>query len=180
VAFDYCYGEDVPGVGGDYVGGDEVDLVGAVEDVVGGQAAAVGVAAAALGAFDLYAEELSGAFDGEVVGGVVSPGLGDAEAEFGGAGHETQLRPLAARFGVGDVDPLNWHGVLGGLGFLELRLELGLDNKKRGLFGPRWLFCLYFYFIKLGGGNWTFWRGNFVFGCKGLGGIGWRGGLDRV
>jgi hypothetical protein len=106
-------GEDVPGVDGDYVGGDEVDLVGAVGDVVGADGADVGVVSFAGGALHLDAEEVSGAFDGEVVGGVVSPGLGDAESEFGGAGHETQLRPLAARLGVGDVDPLDCHGLRG-------------------------------------------------------------------
>jgi hypothetical protein len=30
-------------------------------------------------------------------------GLVTMKAEFGGAGHETQLRPLAARLGVADV-----------------------------------------------------------------------------
>ena len=39
----------------------------------------VGVAAVEDGAFDLDAEEASAVFEGEVVGGHVSPGLGDAE-----------------------------------------------------------------------------------------------------
>ena len=43
-------GEDVPGVGGDYVGGEEVDLVGAVGDSVGVEVAFVGVAAVEDGA----------------------------------------------------------------------------------------------------------------------------------
>jgi hypothetical protein len=58
-------GEDVPSVGGDDPstslrtgsGGDEVDLVGAVGDVVGGESADVGVVAFADGAFDLDAAE---------------------------------------------------------------------------------------------------------------------------
>jgi hypothetical protein len=49
-------GEDVPGVGGDYVGGEEVDLVGAVGDSVGVEVAFVGVAAVEDGAFDLDAD----------------------------------------------------------------------------------------------------------------------------
>jgi len=97
-------GEDVPGVGGDDVGGDEIELVGLVGDVAGADGADIGMLALVLGAFDLDAEEVSGGFDGEVVGGVVSPGLGDAESEFGGAGHEAQLGPLAARLGVADDD----------------------------------------------------------------------------
>src|SRR4051812_15782431 len=96
-------GDDVPGVGGDDVGGDEVDLGGGVGDSVGGDAAAVGVPAFLLGAFDLDAAEAGVVFGGEVVGGGVSPGLGDAEAKGGGAGHEAELRPLAAGLGVADV-----------------------------------------------------------------------------
>jgi len=96
-------GEDVPGVGGDYVGGEEVDLVGAVGDSVGVEVAFVGAAAVEDGAFDLDAGEVAVVFEGEVEGGHVSPGLGDDEAEFGGAGHETPFGPLAARLGVADV-----------------------------------------------------------------------------
>ena len=103
-------GEDVPGVGGDYIRGDEVDLVGAVRDVIGCDAADVGVFAFADGAFDLDAAEASAVVSCEVVGGIVSPGLGDAEAEGGGAGHETELRPLAAGFGVADVHSFIFHG----------------------------------------------------------------------
>ena len=55
-------GDDVPGVGGDYVGGDEVDLGGGVGDSVGGDAAAVGVPAFLAGAFDLDAAEAGAEF----------------------------------------------------------------------------------------------------------------------
>ena len=66
-----------------------------------------------LGAFDLDAEEAAEVVDGEVVGGVVSPGAGDEESELGGAGHE-RSRPFAACFGVGDVEWFLWHfGLLG-------------------------------------------------------------------
>jgi len=102
-------GEDVPGVGGNDIRGEEVDLVGAVGDSVGVEVAFVGVAAVEDGAFDLDADEVSAVGQGKVEGGHVSPGLGDDEAEFGGAGHETQLRPLAPRLGVADVHPGIFH-----------------------------------------------------------------------
>jgi hypothetical protein len=47
-------GEDVPGVGGDYQGGEEVQLVGGVDDVAGADGAGVGVAALVDGAFDPF------------------------------------------------------------------------------------------------------------------------------
>jgi len=104
LAFDGLDREDVPGVGGDHVGGDEVDLVAGIWDVVGGEVAAVGVPSLGLGAFDLHANEAALVLDGEIVWGVVAPGFGDAQAEFGGAGHEAQFYPLAARLGVTDDD----------------------------------------------------------------------------
>ena len=58
--------------------------------------------AVALSGQALDAEEASAMFDDDVVGRAVAPGLGDAESELGGAGHETQFGPLAARFGVAD------------------------------------------------------------------------------
>jgi len=51
-------GEDVPG-GGDYVGGDEVDLVAAVGGAVGVEVALERMAALEEGAFNLDAEEMS-------------------------------------------------------------------------------------------------------------------------
>ena len=71
-------GEDVEGVGGDYVGGEEVDLGWGVGDAVVVEVAFVGVSAMEDGAFDLDAEEVAVVFDGEVVAGHVFPGLGDA------------------------------------------------------------------------------------------------------
>jgi hypothetical protein len=123
------------------IGGEEVDLVGAVGDSVGVEVAFVGVAAVEEGAFDLNADEVSVVREGQIEGGRVSPGLGDDETEFGGASHETQLRPLAPRLGVADVHPWIFHGifaVLPGLfGFAQGKLRPGLHNKKRGLCGPR-------------------------------------------
>ena len=102
-------GDDVPGVGGDDEGGDEVDLAGEIGDSVGGDAAAVGVPAFLAGAFDLEAAEEAAVVEGEVVGGIVSPGLGDAEAKFGGADHATQFGPLAPRLGVEDFHTFICH-----------------------------------------------------------------------
>jgi len=81
-------GEDVEGVGGDDVGGEEVDLGGGVGDAVVVEVAFVGVAAVEDGAFDLDAEEVSVAVPSaavrslragydEVVGGAVAAGLGE-------------------------------------------------------------------------------------------------------
>jgi len=97
-------GDDVPDGDGDQVGGDEVELGEAVGDSVGVDVALEGGGALAAGGFDLDAKESSVAFDGNIVGGGVSPGTGDGEALFGGAGHEEKLGPFAALFGVGDVD----------------------------------------------------------------------------
>ena len=92
-------GEDVEDVGGDDVGGEEVDLVGGVGDAVVVEVAFVGVAAVEDGAFDLDAEEVAVVVDGEVVGGAVSAGPGEDEAEFGGAELETEFGPLSASLG---------------------------------------------------------------------------------
>jgi hypothetical protein len=99
----------VPGVGFDYVGGDEVYLRRGVGEFVVGDVALVGASAFVFGAFDLDAEEAAVVFDGEVVAGHVSPGLGDAESVLGGAGHETQFGPFAPELGVLDVDSLICH-----------------------------------------------------------------------
>lgn len=56
------------------------------------------------GGFHLDTEKMSAAFDGDVVAGGVSPGLGDVEAAFGGAEHEVEFGPLAAMLGVFDDD----------------------------------------------------------------------------
>ena len=73
-------GEDVEGVGGDYVDGEEVDLGGGVGDAVVVEVAFVGVATVEDGAFYLYAEEVAVVVDYEVVGGVVSAGAGEDQA----------------------------------------------------------------------------------------------------
>lgn len=70
--------EDVPGVRGDYVGGDEVDVFGGVGDSVGVEVAFVGVAAVEDGALYLDAEEASEILGGDIVGSAVPPRLGNA------------------------------------------------------------------------------------------------------
>jgi hypothetical protein len=104
--------EDVEDVGGDYVGGEEVDLVGGVGRAVVVEVAFVGVAAVEDGAFDLDAEEVALVVDYEVVGGVVPVGLGEDEAYFYGAEDEVEFGPLSAEFGVMDVVSFAaiWHG----------------------------------------------------------------------
>ena len=96
-------GDDVPGVGGNDVGGDEVEASAGVGRAVGSDVAFIGMSALVAGAFDLDAEEASVVFDGEIVGRHVSPGLGDAEAVLGGASHEAQFGPFAPRFGVRNI-----------------------------------------------------------------------------
>ena len=82
-------GEDVEGVGGDYVGGEEVDFGWGVGDAVVVEVALVGVFLAFVeGAFDLDAEEVSVMVPSvavrslragyeEIVGGAVSAGAGE-------------------------------------------------------------------------------------------------------
>ena len=101
--------EDVPGIGGDYVGGDEVDVARGVGESVGIEVAFVGVAAVEDGAFDLDAAEAAAVVGDEVVGGGVSPRLGYAELQFQGSGDETELRPFAARFRVADGFAWGFH-----------------------------------------------------------------------
>jgi hypothetical protein len=96
-------GEDVEDVWGDYVGGEEVDFVWGVGGAVVVEVAFVGVSAMEDGAFDLDAEEVALVVYGEVVGGVVSAGLGQDQAVFGGAELETEFGPFSAEFGVRDV-----------------------------------------------------------------------------
>jgi len=105
-------GEDVPDVDGDDIGGEEVDLGGGVGGAVVVEAAAVGVFLASLeGAFYLHPQELALVVDDEVVGGVVSAGPCEDEAEFGGAELEKEFGPLSAEFGVVDVFALG-HAVI--------------------------------------------------------------------
>ena len=67
------YGNDVPGLGGDYVGGEDVDFIGGVGllGVVGVEvtgADQVSAFAEAVGGFDLHAPETAAGVEDEVVG----------------------------------------------------------------------------------------------------------------
>jgi hypothetical protein len=75
-------GEDVPDIFGDDVGGEEVDGAGGVTRAVavGSEGAEVSVAEAVAGGLHLYAEKVAAVFDADVVGGGISPGLGDFES----------------------------------------------------------------------------------------------------
>ena len=84
----------------------------------GGEVAAVASADDAHGGFDLDAEDAAVVFDHEIVAGGVSPGLGDHDAVFGDASHETKLGPFAAEFAV--LDKTAGSGRRFGLGFQHL------------------------------------------------------------
>lgn len=94
--------KDIPGIRGDDQGGDKVDVAGRVGDAIRIKVAFVRVTAMEDGAFHLYAEEASAMLGRDIVRGAIAPRLGDAESEFGGTRHETQLGPLAARLGEAD------------------------------------------------------------------------------
>ena len=60
--------QDVPGVCRNYVGGEEVDLVGAI-GLGGGGVANIRAKAHVLGRFDLHAHEMTVMLDGKIVAG---------------------------------------------------------------------------------------------------------------
>jgi hypothetical protein len=95
-------GEDVPDIFGDDVGGEEVDGAGGVAGAVAirGEGAEVSVAEAVAGLLDLHAEKVAAVFDANVVGGGISPGLGDFEAAAHGLRHKLEFDPLATNFEV--------------------------------------------------------------------------------
>jgi len=98
---DHAAGDDVPGLGGDDVEGEEVEVGGAVAlesvDAVT-ETAEIACAFAGGEAFDLDADEAAEVVEGDVVRSGVSPGGEDAESVEIGGGHEEQLDPLAALF----------------------------------------------------------------------------------
>src|ERR1700693_222281 len=102
------YGDYVPDIQRDYVGGYEVDVALGVDGAafaygVGG-AGFVGSGAEAFGAFDLDAEEFhfwpGAVVEDEVVALAVSEGLGDGEAALVGAVEESDFGMLSGAFGV--------------------------------------------------------------------------------
>jgi hypothetical protein len=109
-------GKDIPDIFWDYVDGEEIDLVAGVVVVAGLDGDDISVELAGDGGFNLDTEEVAVAFDGAVVAGGVSPGLGDAEAALGNAGHENEFGPFAAMFRVFDDDAaaaVEWEDLFG-------------------------------------------------------------------
>ena len=93
---------DVPGVFGDDVGGEEIDVAGGVARaiLVGAEGALIAVAQAVAGGFDLDAEIAASVLDADIVGGGVSPRFGDLETVTDGLRHELEFDPLAAHFEI--------------------------------------------------------------------------------
>jgi len=97
-------GQDVPEIERNDVGDEEIDIEGGVDgasfaDGVG-SASFVGAGAKRVGGFDLDAQEAASIVEDEVVALGVSPGLGDAEAEFCGLLEEGGFGALAGALGV--------------------------------------------------------------------------------
>jgi hypothetical protein len=104
-------GDDVPGVAGDDVGDEEVDVCGGVDGAgvaAGGGVDAIASSGAVGGGFDLHAVKALAGVGDEVVAAAVAVGLGDDESAARGLHHEHHFDEFAALFGV-EVD--------GGAGF---------------------------------------------------------------
>ena len=141
------YGDYVPDVQRDYVGGYEVDVAFGVDGAAVAygvrRAGFVGIGAEAVGAFDLDAEEvdfgLGAIVEDEVVALAVSPGLADGETALAGLVEESGFGTFAGALGVGTV------GIVGaaGLGLRHRDLiswnlvlsSLNLENGKAELWG---------------------------------------------
>jgi len=101
-------GIDVPAILGNYICGEEVDLLEGVALLFGGvglELAEVPGAgdltrsvAVALSGQALHTEDATAGCDSDVEGGGFSPGLGDFVAVERGFGHEEEFGPLAALF----------------------------------------------------------------------------------
>lgn len=90
-------GDDVPGIVGHDVGGDEVHLLAGIGLALAASDADKGLGAgvAEAGGLDLDAEDGAAGLDQEVVRGGVTPRLGNAQAELGGAYQEAQFDELS-------------------------------------------------------------------------------------
>src|SRR5579863_7394832 len=91
-------GENIPVVGGDEVGGEEIDGARSVAAVLwAADAETVSTfGMAAHGAFDLHAEDGTGVFDPDVGAGESAVGAGDFESLASGEGHEVKFGPGSA------------------------------------------------------------------------------------
>src|SRR4029077_1436288 len=94
----------------DHVGGKEIKLVRSVSLATAvANIADVGLAQLASSGFHLDAEKVSLVLDGKIVMGGVAPGLCNAQAELGCAGHKAQLGPFSAHFMILDVSATAGH-----------------------------------------------------------------------
>lgn len=101
--------EQVPGVFGDHVGGEQVDLIERVVVlalVIGRELTTVSRPAPLARGLDLHAEIVAFVLDADVVGQYVSPRLADGEAALRGRGHELQLDPFSALLEAGESFPI--------------------------------------------------------------------------
>jgi len=120
-------GEDVPGVGGNDVGGDEVDLVGGIGVALGVEVTSVGASAKEEGAFDLDADS-----DCEQA----------ALLRLSGAGHDFWPPPMAcdglycfAAFGACSTFPHYAQRLAPWAAFLSLLRSLGLFRDRVLVYG---------------------------------------------
>ena len=93
-------GIDVPGVFRANIGGDIVHFLPRIAPSLSVRGADIGMAfdGAEHGGFGLDFENRPATFNQEVVRSGVAVRLGDAQAKFGGAGHEAELYQLAFHF----------------------------------------------------------------------------------
>jgi hypothetical protein len=94
--------------------------------------------AIALSGQALHAKKVAAVFDADVVGGGISPGLGDFEAAAHGLRHKLQFDPLATNFEV--FETLTLRHVLRAFFFAEI-------GTKKGAAGGLRLILLKFYSI---------------------------------
>jgi len=96
-------GDDVPGVFGDDVGGDEVYVVFGVEVASTAFDLILAAGAGDVGAFDLHPpdEAALGGADQDVNGVAFSPRFGDGKIEADGAGDKGGFGSFSATFAVG-------------------------------------------------------------------------------
>jgi hypothetical protein len=107
-AEDFGCGDEIPGLGGEDVDGEQVEVVGAValkSRAAVAEAAEVASAFASGKALDLHAEQVAAVFDYKVIFEVVAPGFEDAISVERGGGHELQFDPLSALLEIFELLP---------------------------------------------------------------------------
>ena len=97
--------DDVPGLLGDDVAGEEVNMLGGVLPavVVGSELTAVSGVDAVTGGLNLNSDDAGAEIEGDVEGLGVSPGLEDRETAAEGFGYELGFDPFAAFFEVPEL-----------------------------------------------------------------------------